>query len=69
MSTATHRAIELLVGFAMVGYCAYAVGTGRIQGKFRCYTRSENPLSFWATVLIVFCIGVVFLLGYVSWRQ
>ena len=68
MSTGTHRAVELVVGFALVGYCAYAISTGNILGKFRSYSRSEYPWSFWATVLITFGIGLAFLFGVVSWR-
>jgi hypothetical protein len=69
MSTGTHRAVELVVGFALVGYCAYAIYTGHILGKFRLYTRSEHPWSFWATVLITFGIGLAFLFGAVLWRN
>jgi len=69
MSSASHRAVELLVGFALVGYCAYAVFTGQVQGKFRSYGRSENPWAFWTSVLITLGIGTAFLLGAVSWRN
>jgi hypothetical protein len=69
MSTGTHRAVELAVGFALVGYCAYAIYTGHILGRFRLYSRSERPWSFWATVLITFGIGLAFLFGAVSWRN
>jgi len=69
MGTATQRAIELVVGIGMIGYCAYAIVTGRIHGNFKMYMRGESPCSFWLTVLIVFCIGMAFLLGYVSWRH
>jgi len=69
MSTGPHRAVELLVGFALVGYCAYAIYTGSILGKFRSYSRTEHPWSFWASVLITFGIGLVFLFGGASWRN
>jgi hypothetical protein len=69
MTPAAQRAIELVVGVALVGYCAYAINTGRIQGRFRLYTRSEDPWKFWVTTLIAFCVGIVFLAGHVSWRQ
>jgi hypothetical protein len=69
MSTGIHRAIELAVGFALVGYCAYALYTGNIRGKFRLYSRSENPWSFWTAVLITFGVGLAFLFGAVSWRN
>jgi hypothetical protein len=69
MSATTHRAVELLMGSVLVGYCAYAIYTGRVMGKFRSYERTENPWSFWTTVLIVLGIGTAFLLGFVSWRN
>jgi len=69
ISMTGHRAIELLVGFALVGYSAYAISTGRVLGKFRSYSRSENPWSFWVAVLITFGVGAVFLFGGVSWRN
>ena len=69
MSLATHRAVEILVGLALVGYCAYALYTGQIMGKFRSYSRSENPWSFWTAVLITLGVGTAFLFGAVSWRN
>ena len=69
MSTGIHRAVELAIGFAAVGYCAYAIYTGHILGKFRSYSRSEHPGSFWATLLITFGIGLAFLFGAASWRN
>jgi hypothetical protein len=69
MSTGAHRAVELVVGFALGGYCAYAIYAGQVQGKFRSYSRSENPWSFWTTVLITLGIGSAFLFGAVSWRN
>jgi len=53
----------------MVGYCAYSMYKGRIFGRLRFYTRSEEPWSFWTTVIIALCIGMVFLTGHVSWRD
>jgi len=69
MSTATHRAVELLVGFALLGYGAYAIYAGHVLGKFRSYTRSDNPWSFWTAVLITLGVGTAFLFGAVSWRN
>lgn len=69
MSTGTHRAVELFFGVALVGYCTYAMYTGQVQGKFRSYSRSENPWAFWTTVLITLGVGIAFLLGAVSWRK
>jgi hypothetical protein len=69
MSAATHRAIEVLIGFALVGYSAYAIFTGNVLGKFRSYSRSENPWSFWTAVLITLAVGTAFLFGAVSWRN
>jgi hypothetical protein len=69
MTTAAHRSVELLVGLGMVGYCAYSMYKGRNFGRLRFYTRSEEPWSFWTTVIIALCIGMVFLTGHVSWRD
>ena len=69
MTTGTQRALEVVIGLALVGYAAYSLYTGSILGQFRAYTRSEQPGSFWATVLITFAIGLVFLLGFTSWRK
>ena len=69
MSTGTHRAVELVVGCALVGYCAYAIHTDQVLGKFRSYSRSENPWSFWTAVLITLGVGTAFLFGAVSWRN
>ena len=69
MSAGAHRAVELIIGVAAVGYGAYALYTGNILGKFRWYARSENPWSFWATILITLGIGLAFLSGAVSWRN
>lgn len=69
MSTGIHRAVEIAVGFALVGYSAYAIYTGQIMGKLRLYSRSEHPGSFWTAVLITFGIGLAFLFGAVSWRK
>lgn len=69
MSPATHRAVELLIGFAMVGYCVYAVNTGYVPGKFRSYSRVEDPWSFWTSILIMLGVGTAFLFGAVSWRH
>lgn len=68
MTTASHRAVELLVGVGLLGYCAYAIYSGNVLGKYRSYNRCENPWSFWTTVLVVSGIGAAFLFGYVSWR-
>lgn len=69
MSTGIHRAVELAIGFALVGCCAYAIYAGQIPGRFRVYIRSEQPWSFWAAVLITFGISLAFLFGFVSWRN
>lgn len=69
MTTVIHRAIELAIGSALVGYCAYSIYTGSIRGKFRSYSRSENPWSFWISVLLTFLISLIFLLGLAEWRK
>jgi hypothetical protein len=69
MTTVAHRSIELLVGFGIVGYCAYSMYQGRILGRLRFYVRSEEPWAFWTTVLIALCVGIMFVTGHVSWRE
>lgn len=69
MSTGTHRAVELVVGCALVGYGAYSMYRGQVQGKFRSYSRSENPWSFWTAILVTLGVGTAFLFGAVSWRN
>ena len=69
MSTGIHRAVEVAIGLVLVGYCAYAIYTGEIAGKFRSYSRSEEPWSFWIGALITLGFGLVFLFGAVSWRN
>jgi hypothetical protein len=64
----SHRLVEIVVGVALVGYCAYAIHMGSVVGRFRSYSRREQPRRFWAIVLITLAFGVVFLLGAVSWR-
>jgi hypothetical protein len=39
------------------------------MGKFRSYSRDENPWSFWTTVLITLGVAAAFLFGTVSWRN
>ena len=62
------RLVEVLVGAALVGYCVYAIYTGRVLGRIRLYSRSQEPWTFWAVVLVGLACGVAFLLGNVSWR-
>ncbi len=69
MSPAMHRAVEVVVGLALIGYGAYCIYNGQVLGKFRSYDRSQNPWSFWTAVLITLAIGTAFLLGSVSWRR
>lgn len=69
MSAALHRAIELLIGFALLGYCAFEIYAGKAQGKFRSYDRREDPGSFWISVLLQLVIGAAFLFGATSWHN
>lgn len=69
MSTGTHRAAELVIGLALLAYGAYSIYTGHVQGKFRSYSRGDNPWSFWTAVLITLGVGAAFLFGAVSWRK
>ena len=64
----TPRLVEILVGTAVVGYCAYAISTGHAFGRIRSYSRAQHPWAFWAIVLIGLACGVAFLLGNVPWR-
>jgi hypothetical protein len=64
MSVTSHRAVELFVGFALLGYGAYALYAGQVMGKFR-----ENPWAFWTTVLITLGVATAFLFGAVSSRK
>ena len=66
---AAHRLIELLVGGGVVAYCAYAMYAGRVFGRTRSYSRSENPWMYWLIVVISLAAGIAFLLGFVSWRK
>ena len=65
----TQRVLELVVGMVLVGYCAWCLYTGRLQGKFRQYDRSEDPFSYWSGLILTFAIGLVFLYGTASWRR
>jgi hypothetical protein len=69
MSTATtHRVIELLVGFALLGYCAYELYTGHARGAYRSYDRSTEPGSYWTSIVLKLCITAAFLFGFTRWR-
>ncbi|MBS0380768.1 MAG: hypothetical protein JSS29_19995 [Proteobacteria bacterium] len=53
------RALQVLVGIALLGYVVYALHTGTLQGKFRQFSRSDDPFSFWFGVLVTAGIGLV----------
>lgn len=65
----SRRLVELMVGGSLVGYCGYAIHMGSVVGRFRSYSRREEPWKFWAIILITLAFGVVFLLGAVTWRS
>ncbi|HYL69771.1 MAG TPA: hypothetical protein VEY89_00530, partial [Candidatus Dormibacteraeota bacterium] len=70
MSTGTtHRLIELLVGFALLGYCAYELYTGHARGAYRSYNRYEQPGSYWTSMLLKLAITAAFLVGFTRWRD
>jgi hypothetical protein len=69
MSPTTRRVIEIAIGLTLIGYGAYAVYAGQIRGKFRTYYRSEQPGSFWTSVVITFVLALVFLSGIASWHR
>jgi hypothetical protein len=64
----THRLVEILVGTAVIGYCANSIYTGHAFGRIRSYSRAQHPWTFWAIVVIGIASGVAFLLGDVTWR-
>jgi hypothetical protein len=65
----SHRTLELIVGISLIGYCAYAVSTGRVVGRWRVHRRADERWAFWGTILLVLLVGGLFLLGTVSWRE
>jgi CubicO group peptidase (beta-lactamase class C family) len=65
MEMAAHRLVELVVGTGVVAYCAYAIYAGRVFGRTRWHSRSEEPWAYWSIVLIGLASGVAFLLGFV----
>lgn len=70
MSTATtHRVIELLIGFVLLGFCGYELYTGRARGAFRSYDRYEEPWSYWTSMLVKLGITAAFLFGFTRWRD
>ena len=70
MTTATaHRVVELLIGFALLGYCAYELYTGQARGAYRSYDRQEEPGSYWTSVVLKLAITVAFLFGFTAWRN
>jgi hypothetical protein len=68
--TATiHRAIELLIGLVLLGYCAYEIHAGEARGAFRSHGRSAAPVPYWTSLVFELAIAFVFLFGYVEWRE
>ena len=63
------RLVEMLVGFGLLGDCAYVLWTGTARGAYRRYDRATEPLSFWLGVLVRLVIGGAFLFGATSWRD
>ena len=70
MSTAIpHRAVELLIGVALLGYCAYQIYVGEAFGSFRSYAREERPWTYWTSILLQLAITAAFLFGFTAWRN
>ena len=65
----THRLIELLVGLALLGFCAYEIYTGEARGAWRSYDRSKEPWSYWTSMVFQLGISAAFLFGYTAWRK
>jgi hypothetical protein len=70
MNTGTaHRALEFLVGLALLGYCTYEIFTGQARGAWRSYNRSVEPWSYWTSMVLKLGITAAFLFGYTAWRD
>ncbi len=65
----THRVIEVLIGLALFGFCAYEIYTGEARGAWRSYDRYEAPWSYWTSMVLQIGITVAFLFGYTAWRK
>ncbi len=68
-SATTHRVIELLIGLSLLGFCAYEIYTGEAKGAWRSYSRSEEPWSYWTSMVLKLSITAAFLFGYTAWRK
>jgi hypothetical protein len=64
----SHRIVEVLVGAAVLGYCAYAIYSGQVFGRTRSFDRRQEPWKFWVIILAALASGVAFLFGAVRWR-
>ena len=70
MSTAaTHRLVELLVGFSLFAFCGYEIYKGRAFGSFRSYYRDETPWAYWTSIVLQLAIAAAFLCGLTTWRS
>jgi hypothetical protein len=66
---ATHRIVELLVGFGLLGFCAYQIYRGEAFGSYRRYYRQEEPGSYWTSIVLQLAITAAFLFGFTNWRD
>ena len=70
MSTAaTHRLVELLIGFPLFAFCCYEIYEGRAFGSFRSYYRDESPWAYWTSIALHLVIAAAFLFGLTKWRS
>jgi hypothetical protein len=68
-TAATHRLLELLVGFPLFAFCCYEIYKGRAFGSFRSYYRDESPWSYWMSIALHLAIAAAFLFGLTAWRS
>jgi hypothetical protein len=66
---ATHRLIELLIGFPLLAFCGYQIYEGKAFGSWRTTYRDESPWSYWTSVLLQLAITAAFLFGFTNWRD
>jgi hypothetical protein len=55
--------LNVAVAASVVCFCAYAIYSGEIRGGWRSYSRREQPVTFWAMVIIALAAAVAILFG------
>jgi hypothetical protein len=57
------------MGAVLIGYCLYALKSGGIVARSGLVTRAERPYAYWRTLVIALIAGLIFLGGFVEWRE